>query len=201
LSAQKGDSQRIDRERGDAQWLLLAYRVPSDPSSNRISVWRDLKRLGAYYPQQAVCILPGRPEIVEQLTGIRKRVETMEGTSTYLEIPWLPEAQHDDLVNAFKELAAKEYAEIIEECETKFAKEIEFERFRKNYTFEEVEEIRQDLHKIQRWFAAVESRDWFNSPSRNDAERRLKECGVLLDAFEADVFKHTEGADHYDPPQ
>jgi Protein ChrB, N-terminal len=182
----------------EPQWLLLAYRVPSEPSSNRISIWRDLKRLGAYYPQQAVCILPGRPELVEQLAGIRSRVDTMEGTSTYLEIPWLPDHQHEELVETFKDLAAKEYAELVEECETKFAKEIEFERFRKNYTFEEVEEIRQDLHKIRRWFAAVEARDWFDSPSRTDAERWLKECGVLLDAFEADVFEHTEGADRYD---
>jgi ChrB-like protein len=183
--------------RTEPRWLLLAYRVPSEPSSNRISIWRDLKRLGAYYPQQAVCILPGRPELVEQLAGIRNRVETMDGTSTYLEIPWLPDPQHEELVETFKDLAAKEYAEIVEECETKFAKEIEFERFRKNYTFEEVEEIRQDLHKIRRWFAAVEARDWFDSPSRTDAERWLKECGVLLDAFEADVFEHTEGADRY----
>ncbi len=188
----------VDTAEIEPQWLLLAYRVPSEPSSNRISIWRDLKRLGAYYPQQAVCILPGRTEIVEQLASIRERVETMEGTSTYLEIPWLPEDQHDDLIRAFKNLAAKEYAEIVEECETKFAKEIEFERFRKNYTFEEVEEIRQDLHKIQRWFAAVKARDWFDSPSRNDAEHWLKECGVLLDAFESDVFDHTEGADRYD---
>ncbi|HDL41857.1 MAG TPA: hypothetical protein ENG98_02440, partial [Actinobacteria bacterium] len=119
----------VDTAEIEPQWLLLAYRVPSEPSSNRISIWRDLKRLGAYYPQQAVCILPGRTEIVEQLASIRERVETMEGTSTYLEIPWLPEDQHDDLIRAFKNLAAKEYAEIVEECETKFAKEIEFERF------------------------------------------------------------------------
>lgn len=196
----KSDTPRpkADGRETEPQWLLLAYRVPSEPSSNRISIWRDLKRLGAYYPQQAVCILPGRPEIIEQLADIRSRVETMEGTSTYLEIPWLAEDQHDDLVRTFRDLAAKEYAEIVEECQTKFVKEIEFERFRKNYTFEEVEEIRQDLHKIRRWFAAVEARDWFDSASHGEAQDWLKECAVLLDAFEADVFEHTKGTDHYE---
>jgi Protein ChrB, N-terminal len=179
----------------DPRWLLLAYKVPSEPSSNRITIWRALKRLGAYYPQQAVCILPGRPDIRERVEIIRGQVADMGGTDTYLEIPYVPDDQHDELVDAFLALAAKEYAEIVEECESKFMKEIEFERFRENYTFEEAEEIRQDLDKIQRWFDDVAARDWFNSPSRTTAEHRVKECAELLQAFEADVYAHTGGTD------
>ncbi len=177
------------------QWLFLAYKVPSEPSSNRISIWRELKRLGAYYPQQAVSILPGRTEIREQISDIRRRVADMGGTDTYLEIPYLPDQQHNELVDTFLGLAAREYAEIVEECESKFVKEIEFERFRENYTFEEVEEIRQDLDKITRWLGDVAARDWFESPARAEAERWVKECGALLEAFEADVYAHTEGSD------
>lgn len=68
------------QERSDAsrpQWLFLAYKVPSELSSNRVPIWRELKRLGAYYPQQAVCILPGRSEIREQIGEIRRRVADM----------------------------------------------------------------------------------------------------------------------------
>lgn len=179
----------------DPQWLLLAYKVPSEPSSNRIAIWRELKRLGAYYPQQAVCILPGRADIRDQVAAIRDRIVAMGGSDTYLEVPFVPAAQHAGLVAAFQELAAKEYAEIIEECESKFAKEIEFERFRNNYTFEEAEEIRQDLDKIERWLSAVEARDWFDSPVRADAEVWVKRCGTLLEDFEADVYARTEGRD------
>jgi hypothetical protein len=179
----------------EPQWLLLAYKVPSEPSSNRITIWRALKRLGAYYPQQAVCLLPGRSDIRDQVEIIRGQVAAMGGTDTYLEIPFVPEDQHNELVDAFLNLAAKEYAEIVEECESKFMKEIEFERFRENYTFEEAEEIRQDLDKIQRWFNDVTARDWFASPARTTAERRVKECAELLEAFEADVYAHTGGSD------
>jgi len=176
-------------------WLFLAYKVPSEPSSNRITVWRELKRLGAYYPQQAVCLLPDRPDIHERVAHIRSRIEDMGGTDTYLEIPYLSEEQHNVLVGVFTDLAAREYVEIVEECDTKFVKEIEFERFRENYTFEEVEEIRQDLDKIERWFRDVVARDWFASASRDHAERRVKECSLLLEAFEADVYAHTGGSD------
>lgn len=183
--------------KGDApRWLLLAYKVPSEPSSNRIGVWRELKRLGAYYPQQAVCILPARPEIREQVAVIRSRIADMDGTDTFLEIPSVPADQDAALVDAFLELAAKEYAEIVEECESKFVKEIEFERFRDNYTFEEVEEIRQDLDKVRRWYDDVAARDWFDSPARDEAVHWLKQCEELLDAFEADVYTRTGGSDH-----
>ncbi|HEX9866145.1 MAG TPA: Chromate resistance protein ChrB [Acidimicrobiia bacterium] len=184
----------------DPRWLLLAYKVPSEPSSHRIGIWRELKRLGAYYPQQAVCILPGRQAIREQVAAIRDRIAAMDGTDTYLEIPSLPGDQDAALVEAFLELAAKEYAEIVEECESKFVKEIEFERFRDNYTFEEAEEIRQDLDKIRRWYDDVTARDWFDSPTREEAAGWVKRCEALLDAFEADVYARTEGSDQPSAP-
>lgn len=191
----KGPDVGVSPTRERPRWLLLAYRVPSEPSSNRIAIWRELKRLGAYYPQQAVCILPGRPQIMERIAEIRQRIANMEGTHTYLEIPSVPDDQDAELVEAFLELAAKEYAEIVEECKSKFVKEIEFERFRDNYTFEEAEEIRQDLEKIQRWFNDVSARDWFESPTRDEAHHWVKECGVQLAEFEADVYARTGGSD------
>ncbi|HUY23841.1 MAG TPA: Chromate resistance protein ChrB, partial [Candidatus Saccharimonadales bacterium] len=90
------------------------------------------------------------------------------------------------------------YAEIVEECETKFIKEIEFERFRGNYTFEEAEEIRQDLDKIRRWLDKVIARDWFEAPGRDEVADWLKRCEQELDAFEDDVFEKTGGQDTQD---
>ena len=67
------------------------------------------------------------------------------------------------IIQSFRALRASEYAEIIEECETKFVKEIEFEHFRQNFTYEEAEEIRMEFEKIGMWFQRVEERDWFGA--------------------------------------
>jgi hypothetical protein len=177
---------------------VVIYRVPSESSRARVAVWRDLKRLGALYLQQAACILPAVGHVPAAIAKILSKIEEMGGTSTWFEIASLPEDQDDDIIARFQGLAASEYAEIVEECETKFEKEIEFERFRENYTFEEAEEIRQDLEKIKRWMGKVEARDWFDGPGHDEALGRIQRCEELLEAFEEDVYRRTEGRD--DPP-
>jgi len=180
------------------EWLLLVYKVPVEPSKIRVGIWRELKRLGALYLQQAVALVPNRPDVAEAVTAVRQRITDLGGTSHFFEIPPLPADQEETLVRGFRDLATKEYAEIVEECETKFIKEIEFERFRGNYTFEEAEEIRQDLDKIRRWLDKVIARDWFEAPGRDEVADWLKRCEQELDAFEDDVFEKTGGQDTQD---
>ncbi len=173
----------------DERFLLLAYRVPSTTSRARVAVWRELKRLGALYIQQAVCVLPGREGVRQRLDKVRERIDELGGESMIFVLADVEERERRKLVESFRENSAKEYAEIVEECETKFFKEIEFERFRENYTFEEAEEIRQDLEKLRRWLQKVEERDWMGAPGRDLAREKVAECERLLDQFEADVYE------------
>ena len=184
------------RRRVRPGWFVLVYRVPSESSRARVAVWRDLKRLGALYLQQAVCILPRLGSAADDLAKVRARIVELDGSCTWFEVDALPDGQDDEIVERFRSLAAREYAEIVEECDTKFAKEIEFERFRENYTFEEAEEIRQDLEKLRRWLERVEARDWIGADGRDVARARVAECEVLLEQFEADVYERTVS----DPP-
>lgn len=185
----------------EAAWLLLIYHVPSEPSRVRVGVWRELKRLGGLYLQSACCILPNRPGFPDALAAVRARVTADGGTSTLLRLPAQPDGVDAELVAAFRDLASKEYAEIIEECDTKFVREIEFERFRGNYTFEEAEEIRADLDKIRRWLDRVITRDFFTAPGRAEAEAWVAHCAQLLETFEADVYERTAGGrDDHSPP-
>ena len=173
------------------QWLLLIYRPPSTSSRARVAVWRELKRLGALYLQQAVCVLPDRPELRNAIDRVRERITELEGSSLFLTLKDVDEETGLHFVEGFRTNSAKDFAEIVEECETKFFKEIEFERFRENYTFEEAEEIRQDLEKLRRWLAKVEARDWFQAEGRDLAHERIAECERLLEHFETDVYERS----------
>ena len=171
------------------KWTLLIYRVPTEPASKRMAVWRDLKRLGALYLQQCVCILPRLDTVRDELDRIAARIPTLGGEYTRFELPRLPPEDESKIIASFRTLRNKEYAEIVEECETKFVKEIEFEHFRQNYTFEEAEEISQDLEKIRRWFARVTERDWFAADGRQAVEGWIVRCQELLDGFEQAVYR------------
>ncbi len=173
------------------EWVLLVYRVPTEPASRRVAVWRDLKRMGALYLQQCVCIFPRRDALREELERVTAKIPAMEGEYTLFDIPRLRPADESKIVDAFRVLRNKEYAEIVEECETKFVKEVEFEHFRQNYTFEEAEEIGQDLEKIRRWHARIVERDWFAASRRGEVEGWIERCAELLAAFEQEVYRRS----------
>jgi hypothetical protein len=171
-----------------AGWTLLVYRVPTEPASRRVSVWRQLKRMGALYIQQCVCLLPARADLEAELNRRAAGIRELGGDYTLFDIPALRPGDDERITKLFQDLRNKEYDEIIEECETKFVKEIEFERFRENYTYAETEEIRQDLDKIRRWFKRVAERDWFGADHRPLAEEWIARCDDLLNDFEQDVY-------------
>src|SRR5947208_6976540 len=176
-------------------WRVLIYRVPTEPASKRVAVWRDLKRLGALYLQQCACIFPDITGVTGEVNQVAAKIPALGGETFLLDVPRLQPEDEARIIEAFRVQRANEYAEIIEECETKFVKEIEFEHFRQNYTFEEAEEIEQDLEKIRRWFERVRDRDWFKAERRDEVETWLGKCQGLLARFEEEVYRRN-GSDN-----
>lgn len=170
-------------------WVVLVYRVPSEPSNNRVSVWRELKRLGVLYLQQCVCVVPAFPNCVAGVDAVVAKIVALGGTYNLFRIHALDDPERDRLIAGFRQISTKEYDEIIEECQTKFTKEIQFERFRENYTYEEAEEIAEDLDKIRRWYARVVDRDWFDAGKRAAVAAELEVCARLLEEFEQEVYQ------------
>ncbi|GLV54037.1 hypothetical protein KDH_08860 [Dictyobacter sp. S3.2.2.5] len=181
------------------QYMLLIYQVPSQPSAARVSVWRELKKIGALYLQQSVCILPATDTLVAALQKITERITELGGTYHLLPLHELPEVEDSKIVNGFITQSNLQYDEIIEDCEVNFSKEIEFETYRQNFTYAEAEEIRQDLDKIRRWYDRVVERDLFGAARRDDALRSIERCEKLLEEFEEKVFLQQEEDESQDP--
>jgi Protein ChrB, N-terminal len=177
-------------------WHLFVYRLPSKPSSARVAVWRDLRRLGALPLQQAAVALPGGHGLGEQLDAVEARVAAEGGISYRFDV-----AADARLEREWNALRTQEYEEIVEECETKFEREIEFEIYRGNLTAGEAEEIEADLEKIRAWFGRVSERDVFGAPSRDRAEAAIARCAGLLEDFERRVYEaESEEGPSLQPP-
>src|SRR5436305_9457103 len=60
-------------------WVLLAYRLPREPSTPRSTVWRKLKRLGAAQLADGLVALPADARSREALEWIAEEVVDNHG--------------------------------------------------------------------------------------------------------------------------
>jgi hypothetical protein len=174
------------------RFTVLVYRMPPKPTAARVAVWRLLKKIGAIYLQQSVCVFPDNSSLRKDLAPILRRITDATGEFHLLPIRNPDTSEAAKLMQQFQEQTSNHYQEIIENCEVNFTKEIEFETFRKNFTYEEAEEIRAEFEKICTWYERVLRRDWFGAPNQAEAKEWLNRCERMLEEFEAKVFERQE---------
>jgi DNA-binding transcriptional regulator PaaX len=170
---------------GDAGWLLLVYRVPSEPSRLRATVWRRLKGLGAIYLQNSAAALPAGVGAERALRKLRSEILDMSGTAVLMSAAVL--AGEQDVRAAFQAARDDEYEEIVDKCRD-FLQQVRKEYLENHFTFAELEENEVDLVKLKNWLARVRERDVFGAPGRPAADQALGECEQSLEEYAARVF-------------
>lgn len=138
-------------------WVMLSYRLPREPSTPRIGVWRKLKRLGVAQVGDGVVALPDDARTREHLEWIAETITEAGGSATI----WLAQpttlAAERDLTCAMAAARAAEYTHVIDAA-------------RAAGTAEPAERtaaarrLRAELRRINR-------RDYF-PPAERDAARR-----------------------------
>ncbi|HET9731660.1 MAG TPA: Chromate resistance protein ChrB [Acidimicrobiales bacterium] len=179
---------RVD---GSAAWLVLVYRVPSEPTRLRATVWRRLKGLGAVYLQNSVAALPAGPTNERALRRLRQEITEMAGTAVLLAADAM--VGDADIRESFRAARDDEYEEIVDRCED-FLGQVAKEHVAEHFTFAELEENEVDLAKLQSWFAKVTGRDPFGAPGRAVAEAALDRCRDALEGYAAMVYARAEEA-------
>jgi hypothetical protein len=98
------------------QWVLLCYRLPREPSTPRITVWRNLKRLGVGQLADGLVTLPADARTREQLEWVAEQVIDFGGEASI----WLAQpatlAQERQVAAAMTEARAQEYEAVIAEA-------------------------------------------------------------------------------------
>ncbi len=182
------------------EWLLLVYKVPSEPTRYRANVWRKLKAVGAVYLQHAVAALPADAANERVLRGIVRDIRTMHGTA-YL-VRSTPVGDDTDLIDAFNAARAAEYREVLTRC-LDFHAELARERQAGKFTYAELEENEADLHKLEVWLERLRARDRFGVPLGPEATQAIAACRDDLAAFTAAVYRAVDhgsvGATEDDP--
>jgi hypothetical protein len=180
------------------RWILLAYKVPPEPATKRIALWRRIKSLGAIYLQSGVCLLPKTDDHVRRLKMIENEIAGMEGDAVLLETTGLDRAQEEKLLARFDADRNEAYREFLERCDG-FEAEIKRESAAGKFTFAELEENDEDLKKLASWLEKISKLDFHGASLATQAKERLAQCEALLDAFAQQVFEAQE--ENRPPPQ
>ncbi len=169
-------------------WLLLTYKVPPEPATKRIALWRKLKGMGAVYLQNGVCLLPKADDHIRRLKMIENDILEMAGESVILETVALDRAQEDKVVQRFRADRDDQYREFLGRCadfEAEIAKEVAINKF----TYAELDEEDADLRKLQGWLEKIRKLDFYAAPLAEEAAERLRSCEALLDSYAKRVFE------------
>jgi ChrB-like protein len=166
----------------DSPWLLFIYTVPAEPSRKRAYVWREVKKLGAVYLRDGVCLLPERPDTLAAAEAIAHKVEEFEGQATVVTAARLEPARAEAVLSQFQAARAEEYSEIVKEAE-RLLEHVARETEHRAFTFAELEELEQDLSKLKRWLSQVQERDYFPSAAGREAGELLQRADTALATF------------------
>lgn len=170
---------------GSAGWLLLVYRVPSEPTRLRAAVWRRLKGLGAIYLQNSAAALPAGPAAERALRLLRRDILDMSGSASLLACSVI--AGEPEIRAAVQAARDDEYDEILDKGRD-FVAGLRKEYREEHFTYAELEENDEDLIKLRNWFAKVKNRDVFGAPGREACVAALAVCERELEAYAAWVY-------------
>jgi DNA-binding transcriptional regulator PaaX len=169
----------------DPGWLLLIYRIPSEPTRLRAAVWRRIKSMGAIYLQNSAAALPASVAAERALRKLRSEILDMSGTAVLMSCAVL--AGEPEVRAAFQAARDDEYAEIVDKCQD-FLGQVDKEYVAHHFTYAELEENEVDLVKLKNWLQKVRDRDVFGASGRAAAEQGVAACEEKLEAYAARVY-------------
>ena len=149
------------------RWVLLAFRLPREPSTPRIAVWRKLKSLGAAQLLDGLVALPLDNRNQEQLEWVAQEVREAGGEATI----WLGEpstAQKErELTARMRNQTAGDYLRLVAEAEAASG--------------QAPGRRRRSLARLRRELRRIRERDYFPPPERELAQRAIDELTVAAE--------------------
>jgi hypothetical protein len=147
-------------------WVLLAYRIPREPSTPRIAVWRRLRQLGAVQLGDGLVALPLGDDTREQLDWLAQFIEDASGEAGV----WLAEPttarQERELAERMTTAVAADYRTVIEAVNAA----------RRG----DPAKRRRTMLRLRRTLDRIKARDFFPPPERREAEQAVADLAAEL---------------------
>jgi hypothetical protein len=152
-------------------WVLLSYRLPREPSTVRVGVWRKLRRLGVVQVLDGLVAMPADARTREQLEWIADEVLAAKGEANV----WLARpasaAQEREFATRMAEAVAQDYAAVAADAREALALDDGLRS--------------RALRRLRRELGRIRQRDFFPPPDRETAQ-------LAVEALAARVAKTSD---------
>ncbi len=152
----------------ETEWVLLAYRLPREPSTPRIAVWRKLRRLGAVPLVDGLVALPADPTTIEAFDWVAEAVLEAGGEAWTWRAKPGSKGQNAELVERINDAVGEQYHALMADVEAA----------RSEPSWRTADRLRRELHRIQ-------ARDHFGAKDAERARRAVERFATVSDDAEA----------------
>jgi hypothetical protein len=148
-------------------WVLLAYRLPREPSTPRITLWRKLRRLGAAQIVDGLAALPLDARNREQLEWLAEEVVDAGGEATIWVSELASAAQERELAGRMAAAVAADYRALVADAAAAREKT--------------PGQQRRTLARLRRELRRIRARDYFPPPERELAQQAVEELAAFVE--------------------
>lgn len=160
-------------------WWILVYKIPSEPSRLRAAVWRAVRRLGAVYLQDGVCLVPDVFDVELNLDALREKIAGMGGKAWTFRAESAGEGQDGDLEGLFRDVLAGELVEVRDAARS-LHRHLDDARDHFDMEGEDIARSESELRRLRSQLQAVRARQFFKEPLSDEIDSILYRCHALL---------------------
>ncbi len=151
-------------------WLLLLYGLPTKHSSERVNLWRKLRKFGALQLKTSAYVLPDLPVHFERFQWLAKQVRDDGGDATLIRVTEIEGLSNQQIARMFDEARALDYAELNRAAMA----------FIKSKKGKRRDSLGEESEKLQRRFNEIREIDYFDCPAAHNVQILLKRAAGLL---------------------
>src|SRR5437763_5902865 len=114
----KDSSRDSDRPPSDANqrpWLLLLFSLPTKRNSERVEVWRKLRRVGALPLGPPGYVLPNSGSNGEHFQWLAAAIRGYKGQASVIQVQAIDHLSSEQLIKRFNDARSREYQALIKD--------------------------------------------------------------------------------------
>lgn len=146
-------------------WLLLLFSLPTNRNTERVAVWRRLRKLGAVQIKTSTYLLPDEPAQYEQFQWLAKQIRDYGGDSTLVRAQEIEGLTREKVVSLFNAVRDKEYVDLKKALQNFISRR----RGKSEADFAAAE-----LERLTKQFRDLRQIDFFDSPRGHDVAMLLR---------------------------